>query len=221
MTITLEDLCGRIDARCVNGKPDTRIRGVATLNGAGPDDLCFLVSPAYLDEARSSKAAAIIANKELPGVQAALLLTDNPYLSWAKATEIFKTDRSSHLPREIHSSASIHPDAKIAAGVHIGAHVVIGAFTTVGSGAIIHAGVVIEENCRVGSNTEIHPNAVIHYGSSVGERCVIWSNAVIGAYGFGNAKDGARFVGIHQLGNVLIEDDVSIGAGTTIDRGAL
>lgn len=219
--INLKDLCDRIGARRVQGNDDVLIRGVSTLANAKAGDLCFLASPEYLDDARSSKASAIIANKELPGIEAAVLLTDNPYLCWAKVSELFKPDRSAHLARIIDSFASIHPDAEIASEVHIGARAVIGAGTQIAAGAIIHCGVVIEENCRIGNDTEIHPNAVIHYGSIIGQRCVIWSNAVIGAYGFGNAKDGARFVGIHQLGNVRIEDDVSIGAGATIDRGAV
>ncbi|MGH8547881.1 MAG: UDP-3-O-(3-hydroxymyristoyl)glucosamine N-acyltransferase [Methylococcales bacterium] len=221
MTIKLKDLCEQIGARRVHGNDQTLIHGVATLGNAGSGDLCFLASPKYLDEARSSKASAIIADRELPGIQAALLLTGNPYLSWARVTELFKPDRSCHLPWTTDPSASVHPEATIESGVHIGAKAVIGAGSRIESGAIIHCGVVIEENCRIGKDTEIHPNAVIHYGSTVGQRCIIWSNAVIGAYGFGNAKQGARFVGIHQLGNVRIEDDVSIGAGATVDRGAI
>ncbi len=221
MIINLKDLCDRIGARRVNGNDDTLIYGVSTLANAKPGDLCFLASPKYLEAARSSKASAIIANKELPDIEAAVLLTGNPYLCWAKVSELFKPDRSSYLTWTCHPSATVHPDAEIESGVHIGAKAVIGAGAKIASGAIIHCGVVIEEYCRIGKDTEIHPNAVVHYGSNIGQRCVIWSNAVIGAYGFGNAKDGARFVGIHQLGNVRIEDDVSIGAGATIDRGAV
>jgi UDP-3-O-[3-hydroxymyristoyl] glucosamine N-acyltransferase len=221
MNITLKDLCDRIGARCADGNDAIVIRGIASLAGAKAGDLSFLASPKYLSEAQSSKASAIITTQELANVGAALLLTDNPYLSWAKATALFKPDRTSHLPRTIDPSAIVHCEATIESGVHIGANAVVGAGTRIESGAIIHSGVVIEENCRIGSDTEVHPNAVIHYGSSIGRRCVIWSNAVIGAYGFGNAKDGARFVGIHQLGNVRIEDDVSIGAGATVDRGAV
>jgi UDP-3-O-[3-hydroxymyristoyl] glucosamine N-acyltransferase len=221
MTINLRDLCEQIGARRVNGDDQTLIHRVATLANAGEGDLCFLASPKYLDDARASNASAIIADRELPGIHAAVLLTGNPYLSWAKATELFKPDRSRHLPRTTDPSASVHPDATIEPGVHVGAKAVIGGASIIESGAIIHSGVVIEENCRIGKDTEIHPNAVIHYGSTIGARCIIWSNTVIGAYGFGNAKDGARFVGIHQLGRVRIEDDVSIGAGATVDRGAI
>lgn len=221
MTIELKDLCEEIGARLVNGDHETMITGVATLANAGHGDLCFLASLKYLDDAQASNASAIIAVKELPDCKAAILLTDNPYLTWAKAAKLFLPDRSSHLPWTTDRSASVHPEAVIDSGVHIGAHAVIGAATKIESGTIIHSGVIIEENCRIGSNTEIHPNAVIHHRSIIGKQCTIWSNAVIGAYGFGNAKEGTRFVGIPQLGNVLIEDDVSIGAGATIDRGAV
>ncbi|MGH8474214.1 MAG: UDP-3-O-(3-hydroxymyristoyl)glucosamine N-acyltransferase [Methylococcales bacterium] len=221
MMINLQDLCDRIGAKCLNGRELTQIHGVATLAKAKVGDVAFLASPKYVDDARKSKASAIIANQELAGVEAAVLLTDNPYLSWAKVCELFKPDRSSHLPRAIHASASIDPWAAIEPDVHVGANVVIGAGTKIASGAIIHSGAIIEEDCLIGEDTEIHPNVVIHYGSIIGRRCVIWSNAVIGAYGFGHARDGALFISIHQLGNVRIEDDVSIGAGTTIDRGAI
>lgn len=221
MTIQLKDLCEKIGARLINGDPQTAIRGVATLVTAGQGDLCFLGSLKYLDDAKASNASAIIAVKELPDCKSAVLLTENPYLSWAKATSLFIPDRSSYLPLVTAPSAIVHPEAMIDPGVHIGANAVIGAKTKIKTGAIIHSGVVIEENCSVGNDTEIHPNAVIHHGTMIGDRCIIWSNAVVGAYGFGHAKEGARFVSIHQLGNVCIEDDASIGAGTTIDRGAV
>jgi UDP-3-O-[3-hydroxymyristoyl] glucosamine N-acyltransferase len=80
--------------------------------------------------------------------------------------------------------------------------------------------VVVEDHCAIGGDCEIHPNTVIHYGTRIGSRVVIWSGAVIGSYGFGFAPDGDRFVTIPQLGHVVLEDDVRVGAGTAIDRGA-
>ncbi len=221
MANTLKDLAEQIGASLINGDGSTLIQGVSTLANAGPGDLSFLSSPKYLGEARTSNAAAIISPNPLPDCGAAILLSENPYLSWAKAPAVFKPDRSAHLARTIAGSAMVDPSAKIGSNVHIGAGVVIGARTEIGSGSTIHSSSVIEENCRIGNDSEIHPNAVIHYGSRIGSRCVIWSNAVIGAYGFGNAKDGTRYIGIHQLGNTIIEDDVTIGAGATVDRGAV
>ena len=221
MNIPLKELAEKIGARLSGGHDDIIIHGVATLVSAREGDISFLSSAKYLSEATASKASAIIVPKAIPDVKAAQLVTDNPYLCWAKTTEIFVPDRFEHLPVGCNSSALIHPDADIADGTHIGPNAVIGAGTRIGSGSMIHGGVVIEENCTIGDNVEIHPNAVIHYGTRIGNRCVIWSNAVIGSYGFGNAKDGAKFVRIHQLGSAVLEDDVHVGSGATVDRGAV
>lgn len=221
MNLPLNQLAERIGATLISGDADTSINGVATLAGAAPSTLTFLTSPKYLDEAMQTKASAILVPREIPAIRTAQLLTTNPYLSWAKAVELFKPDRASHFPRGIDADASVHQSARIGPDVHIGKNAVVGANTRIGPGATIHPGVVIEENCSIGSLVEIHPNAVIHYQTTIGDRCVIWSNAVIGSYGFGNARDGARFVRIHQLGNVILESDVDIGAGATVDRGAI
>jgi len=221
MTITLGQLAGVINAELINGNVEQPIHGVATLESAQPGDISFLTNFKHLPRARQSKASAIIIGRAITDLEIPQLVSENPYLSWAKTVALFQADRSSHLPPTIHPSASIDPSCHIADNTHIGANVVIGANTTVGSDCKIHSGVIIEENCQLGNNVEIHPNVVIHFGSQIGHRCTIWSNAVIGSYGFGNAKDGARFVRIHQLGNAILEDDVDIGSGATVDRGAV
>ena len=221
MTITLGQLAGVINAELINGNMEQPIHGVATLESAQPGDISFLTNFKHLPSARQSKASAIIIGRAITDLETPQLASENPYLSWAKTVALFQADRSSHLPPTIHPSASIDPSCHIADNTHIGANVVIGANTIVGSDCKIHSGVIIEENCQLGNNVEIHPNVVIHFGSQIGHRCTIWSNAVIGSYGFGNAKDGARFVRIHQLGNAILEDDVDIGSGATVDRGAV
>lgn len=221
MNISLEELAKTIGAEIVNGRSDTVINGAGTLATAKQGQVSFLSSAKYLDQVKTTQASAIIVPKEIPGISVAQLLTDNPYLCWAKSTEVFKPDRSTYLAAAIDPTAVVHPDADLAKDVSLGANAVVGAGTVIGRGCTIHSGVVIEENCRIGCDTEIHPNAVIHYGTQIGDRCVIWSNAVIGSYGFGNAKDGAKFVSIHQLGNAILQDDVHIGSGATVDRGAV
>ncbi len=221
MNISLKDLAKKIGAQVADGQDDVVVRGVSALATANEGDITFLSSLKYLDQAKTTQASAIILPKDIPDVKAAKLLTDNPYLCWAKTAEIFVPDRSEHLPHGSDPTAVIHPSADIAADAHVGPNATVGAGTRLGAGCIVHSGVVIEENCTIGRNVEIHPNVVIHYGTRIGDRCVIWSNAVIGSYGFGNAKDGAKFVRIHQLGNTVLEDDVHIGSGTTVDRGAV
>ncbi|HIN68386.1 MAG TPA: UDP-3-O-(3-hydroxymyristoyl)glucosamine N-acyltransferase [Methylococcales bacterium] len=221
MTSTLGQLADSINAQLINGNSAQPIHGVATLAAAQQGEISFLTNFKHLPNALQSQASAIIVGRVIADLEIPQLVSENPYLSWAKTVALFKADRSSHLPLSIHPSACIDPSCQISDNTHIGANVVIGANSTVGSDCKIHSGVVIEENCQLGNNVEIHPNVVIHFGSQIGNRCNIWSNAVIGSYGFGNAKDGAQFVRIHQLGNAILEDDVDIGAGATIDRGAV
>ncbi len=219
--ICLADIARHIGAELIGGRGDMPIDGVATLDEAGSSQISFLANTKYTGQAQSTRAAAVIMAVDCPQMRAARLLMPNPYLGWARTLTLFAPDRQAYLPPVIHATAVIDASVTIGKNVHIGAHVVIGADTVIGDNVIIHAGVVIEEQCQIKNDVEIHPNAVIHYATRIGQRCVIWSNAVIGAYGFGNARDGARYVGVPQLGYVLIEDDVDIGAGATIDRGTI
>ncbi len=221
MEFRLEDIAVRIGAEIITDNDQVKIQGISALDTAVEGDISFLSNSKYAYQAIESGASAIILAKDIPEIKAAKLITSNPYLGWARTLELFTPNRSNSLPFVYHETAQIHATAKISEKVHIGAHVVIGENTSIAHGCKIHPGVVIEENCSIGENVEIHPNAVIHYGTSIAQNCVIWSNAIIGAFGFGNARDGARYVPIPQLGNVVIEQDVSIGAGATIDRGAI
>lgn len=221
MGIRLDEIAKSVDADLIAPSGDILIEGAASLSAATETEIGFLSSQKYLEEAVKSRAAAIIVPKDIAQISAAKLVTANPYLAWARVLEFFKPDRSLQLPLGRHETAVVDPSADIADDVHIGASVYIGANTKVGKGCIIHAGVVIEEDCCLLENVEIHPNTVIHYGTSLGNNCVIWANVVIGGYGFGNARDGARYVAIPQLGNAILEDDVSVGACSTIDRGAI
>lgn len=221
MGIRLADIAEEIGVTLAKAKEDVIIDGAATLETAGASDISFLSNPKYIEHAIASKAAAVILAKDVAEIATVKLITPNPYLAWARTLELFVPDRSEHVPRTIHSTAIVHPLAVIGSNIHIGPHVYIGANTRIGDGCTIHAGVVIEENCLLMNNVEVHPNSVIHYGTSVGNNCVIWSGVILGGYGFGNAKDESRFVGIPQLGKVVLEDDVSVGACSTIDRGAI
>ncbi len=221
MGIRLGEIAEKINAVLVGGASEQIIKGAAALNSATGSDISFLSNPKYAKDAARTDAAAVLVAKDMPEIKAAKLITANPYLGWARVLELFVPDRSASLPRAIHASAVVDTSADIGAGVHVGANVFVGRNTVIGDNCMIHAGVVIEENCTLLRNVEIHPNSVVHYGSYIGNNCVIWSNAVIGAYGFGNARDGSRYVGIPQLGGTILEDDVSIGAGATIDRGAI
>ena len=149
-----------------------------------------------------------------------MLRAKNPYLAYTRALRLFHPE--SQFEPFIHESAVIDPSARVAANVWIGAGVVIGPSCEIADGVRIHPNVTIYENVNVGRDSIIHSGAVIRERSQIGERAVIHNNVVVGCDGFGYAKDEERhWLKIPQTGRVVIEDDVEIGAGTTIDRASV
>ena len=208
------------------GNPETLVSGLATLSSASEDQLSFYHNTLYFSDLQKTRAAAVI----LSPVAAAdcpvpVLLSDNPYVAYAKASRLFEPDRLVGTNREIstgiHSSASIDASATIGKEVSIAANVVIEADVCIEEGCIIGANSVIGRGSSVGKNSLIYPSVTFYPDVQLGERGIIHSGVVIGSDGFGFAKDGQVQVKIAQLGGVLIGDDVEIGAGSTIDRGAL
>lgn len=204
----------------LRGAGGAQINGLATLERARPGDLSFLTNPKYFKAAEQSRASAIIAGPDCPPLPMPLLIHDNPYLIFAKAIEFFHPTRR--------PAASIHPTAWIADSAQIGKAVAIGAYTTVGNDAVIEDGVEIKEHCviypraRIGADSLLHSGVAVREGVIIGKRCIIQNNAVIGSDGFGFAKDDqGRWYKIPQVGRVVIEDEVEVGACSTIDRAAL
>jgi UDP-3-O-[3-hydroxymyristoyl] glucosamine N-acyltransferase len=214
----LADLASAVGGR-VLGDPERALSGVATLEEAGPDDLSFLTNPRYRDAAERSRAGAILVGpgSELTGRD--LLEAAEPYLALAEIL-----DRMHPEPRPV---PGVSPDARVAPDVRLGRDVAVGPFAVVGSGAvlgdgaIVGAGCVVGEACTVGEGTRLFPRAVLYPGTAVGARCVIHSGAVLGGDGFGFATSKGVHRKVPQIGRVVIEDDVEIGANTTIDRGAI
>lgn len=219
-TFTLAELATAVGARLV-GDGALVIDGLGSLASAVPGQLSHLSSSAYRGQLAGSRASAVIlTERDLPMWDGAALVTDNPYLAFARATQQFA--RLPDLDQGVHPSASVHPDARLADDVCIGPGVSIGAHTRVGEGARLYAGVSVAEGCVVGAGALLMPGAVLYPDVKLGARCIVHSGAVIGADGFGftPAADG-RLESIAQLGGVTVGDDVSIGACTSIDRGAL
>jgi len=221
VALLLRQLAEKIGAQCMGGNGELTITGLAPLNAASASEVSFFSNTKYQTDLKNTRAAAVIMEKERSELPCAKLIMRNPYLGWALATALFRPDRTAFARQGIHQSARVHPEARLGPDVHVGPGACIGARTTIGARTIIHAGAVIEELCEIGNDCEIHPNAVIHHQTIIGNNCVIWSGAVIGSYGFGYAEDNARFITIHQLGKVVIQDDVDIGANCAIDRGAV
>ena len=204
----------------IEGDEAIEINGVATLEKARAGDISFLTNPKYINEAKRTKASAIIAGNDCPALNIALLKHENPYLIFAKAIELFY----SPLP----AKPIIHPTAWIADTARIGKGVSIGAYTYVGDKVIVEDLVDIKANCVIypeaviGEHTIIHSGCAIREAVKIGKRCIIQNNSVIGSDGFGYAKeDGGKWYKILQAGTVSIGDDVEIGACSTLDRATL
>ena len=215
----LDEIAKRLSCT-LQGDGSIDIRGVATLEDAAEGDLSFLTNPKYVAEARRTMASAVIVGSDCPDLGRSLLKHQNPYLTFAKAIEVFHSP-----PRR---RPCVHPSAWVSDRAVIGADVSIDAFTYVADGVIIEDQVRIGSNCtveegaRIGAGTTIHSGSVICHGVLIGRLCIIQPNSVIGSDGFGYAKsDNGAWYKIIQTGTVVLGDEVEIGACTTIDRATL
>ena len=197
------------------------ISGLGSLGTARPSELTHLSGASYRPLLPSTQAAAVILSAEdAVNSPSPCLVVAQPYLAFARASQLF--DNNDRFASGVHSSAVVDPTADIAASAHIGAHAVIEANVVVEAGAVVQANCTIGSNARIGAETIIFPNVVIYPHVILGERCTVHSGAVLGADGFGFTPDEkGRFETIAQIGGLRIGSDVSIGAGTTIDCGAI
>lgn len=202
------------------GSPDIRVFRLASLQYATTGQISFVSNSKYLSQLSRTGASAIILSPDIREATALpRIVTDNPYAYFAKLSALMNP-APLHEPG-IHPSAVIDPTSEISASCSIGAHVVIGKGAILADNVAIGAGAVVEAGVTIGAGTRIASNVTIYHGCKIGSRCVIASGTVIGADGFGYAEEEGRWVKIPQVGSVIIEDDVEIGANTTIDRGAI
>jgi UDP-3-O-[3-hydroxymyristoyl] glucosamine N-acyltransferase len=219
MTATLGEIAATIDAE-LRGDPAYRITNVASLHNASSGDLTFYANKRYKDDLEATRAGAVmLAEADAPACPTASLITGNPYLAYAKAAR-FLNPTPKFAPG-IHPAAVIEAGADIAAGVFIGANTVIGRNAVVGARTCIGPACVVEADVKIGSHCHIHSRVSLMERVEIGKRVLIHPGVVIGADGYGIANDSGRWLKIPQLGNVIIGDDVEIGANTTIDRGAI
>ena len=199
---------------------DAEIEGVGTLSGAGPTEISFLSNAGYRGDLAGTRAAAVILKPaDAPSCPTRSLVTDEPYLAFARVAALFEPDRS--VPGGIHPSAIVDPTARLGAGVRIGPLAVVGARCEIGDGCAIGPGTVIESESKLGRDCRLGANISIGHAVRIGDRVRIHAGVVIGADGFGIAMAGDHWEKVPQLGSVVIGDDCEIGANTTIDRGAL
>lgn len=204
----------------LSGSPERVIRGISALNAPRPDTISFLADSRQRDKLTETLAAAVIlrqADREHCPVDA--LISADPYLSYAYLTALFAPRPSAGVA--IHPTAVVDPGARLGAGVRIAANAVIAEGVTLEEGVEIGPGTVVLQGTRIGALSRLLANVTVHHDCVIGQRALIHSGAVIGDDGFGFAKDGKNWVKIHQLGRVVIGDDVEIGSNTCVDRGAI
>ncbi len=204
------------------GDADTEITGIASLQDAGTGQLTFLFNSAYKEHLATTGAAAVVVRADdAADCPIPHLVADNPRLAWAHIATLF--DPAPVAMPFVHPSAVIADTAQVAAGVAIGAGVTIATGAVIKTGAVIGAGCFIGDGAVVGERTCLNPNVVLYHAVELGDNCIVHAGCVIGADGFGFEFDGATgdYVKIPQVYGVRIGNNVEIGAGTTIDRGAL
>lgn len=220
MAYRLKQLAERVGAR-LEGDPDLRIDSVSTLRSAGPGSISFLSNLIYKPQLSDTRATAVILTESvLKDCPVAALVTENPYLAYAKTVKLL-APRTTSPQTGIHVSAVVDPDAKIHDSVSVGPQCVIETGVQIAEGVVLGAGCIIARDSRIGIDTQLVARVTVCHGTLIGKRCLVHPGAVIGSDGFGLANDHGVWVKIEQLGRVVIGDDVEIGANTTIDRGAL
>jgi len=216
----LSAIAAALEVRVENGSPETEISGLNGIEQAGPGELTFVSNPKYAGAARTTRASAVIVSQDFPAIPSAMLRAKDPYLSFARALELF------HPPRRysagIHPTAAVHVGTRIGPGAHIGPYVVIDDDVEIGANAVLLAHVVIYRGAKIGDNFFAHSHAVVRENCRIGNNVLLQNGVVIGGDGFGFARTPeGHWHKIPQPAPVVIEDDVEVQANSCIDRASV
>jgi UDP-3-O-[3-hydroxymyristoyl] glucosamine N-acyltransferase len=216
----LADIASALGARLENGSPDTKIKGVAGIEQAGPGQITFVANPKYAAAAKTTRASAVIVEEDFPAIGAAMLRSKNPYLAFARCIELFY--QPPRYAPGVHPTAVVHASARIGSNAHVGAYVVIDEGVEIGNNAVLLAHVVIYRGAKIGDNFFAHAHAVVREHCRVGSNVILQNGVVIGADGFGFAKDDSgKWHKIVQSGPAVIDDDVEVQANACVDRASV
>ncbi len=222
MKRTLQDLAERLSCRLI-GDRSAIVTTVASLQSAGRESLVFIEDAKRLDSALASPAAAVIAGEFAANTTASkpILISPQPRLTFARAAKLLHD--AGGVQRTIHASAIVAASARIGNNAAIGPRAVIGEKATIGDESSIGPGCVIGDGVGIGTHCRLDANVTLYSGTTLGNRVIVQAGAVLGSEGFGYVRDSdtGRYEQFPQEGRLTIEDDVEIGANSTIDRGAL
>lgn len=208
----------------LHGEGTCAVRGLASLDAAGPTDIAFLSSARYASRLGACRAAAVVvapAQLDRALDRGPCIVTPDPYLYWARLTQWWRLRRDPTPAPVVHATAHIDPGARLGSGVAVGPFAVVEAGAELGDGVRLGAHAVVGAGARIGRRSRIAARVVVGEGCVVGDDCVLHPGVVIGADGFGFAPDQGAWEKIEQLGAVRIGHRVEIGANTCVDRGAL
>lgn len=214
----LSELAEKTYSKIEHGDADLEINSAAGLDIAAAGDVSFLANPKYTPQIKETKASAIFLNEDVLMTRAdiAVLRSKDAYLAYTRALRLFFPE--AEINAFIHPTAVIHETAKVAEDVEIGANVVVGANCEIESGVKIFPNACIYDGAKIGKKSVIHSNVSVRENCEIGANCIVHNNSTIGSDGFGYAKDEQkRWLKIPQVGRVVLEDDVEIGANTAID----
>jgi UDP-3-O-[3-hydroxymyristoyl] glucosamine N-acyltransferase len=217
--VRLGELAERLGCR-LEGDGTIEIQAVAGIQDAGPGTVTFLANPKYEKTLAHTKASAVILSERAPAAPCAMLRTQEPYLAFARAVGLFS---ASHRPAPgVHALAAVAEDATLGRDVSIGPFVVVGEGARLGDRTIVFPNVTIGPGTSIGADCVVHSNVAIRERVTIGDRVVLQNGVVIGGdgYGFVRRADGTHEK-IPQVATVVIEDDVELGANTTVDRPAV
>jgi UDP-3-O-[3-hydroxymyristoyl] glucosamine N-acyltransferase len=215
-TRTLAELAAVLGGEVV-GDGTTVIRGVAGIREAMPGDITFLANARYESHLLETRASAVICSREPRHAPMPLLQVDNPYLAFQRVVRVFRPEV--HRPEPgVHPSAVVSPAAILGAGVSVGPNCVIEAGARIGDRVVLMPGCYVGAAVEIGDDSFFYPGVTVREECVIGRRCIAHTGVVVGSDGFGFAFDQGRYHKVPQVGNVVIGDDVEIGANTTIDR---
>lgn len=217
MALLLSTLAAKLGMR-LRGE-DREFSGLNTLEEASENDVSFLANPKYTHLLQSTRACAVIVPEKYAEQTARALISDNPYLDFARAASLFVRKQGEF--EGVSDQAVIHPTAVIGRGCSVHPHAHVGARSALGEGCLLFPGVYVGEDCVIGKNCVLYPNSVVLAGVELGEGCVLNPGAVIGADGFGFQRFGGEMQKVPQIGTVRLAKGVEVGANSCIDRSTL
>lgn len=217
MNLTLAQLADLVEGQ-LSGDPSLIVSGAATLSAARPGEITLCDSPKLAPQLGRSAASAVVVSSNFQPTDRPTITVANVHAAFAKIVAIYRPVRTTSY-EGVHPAAYVSESAVLGENVQVHPHASIGNDCTIGRGTVIHSGVRILDGCQIGENCTLYPNVVLYENTILGDRVMLHSGTVIGAYGFGYSTVGGEHHRSAQLGYTELQDDVEVGACSTIDRG--